>query len=67
MSKIITAIIILILLVTDIFFGVKYFLIQKQLNESERLSKINSGIVAFDKLFVSKVLRSQGEVSYEDR
>jgi hypothetical protein len=67
MNKIITILIILILLVAVIFFGFKYFSTQSQLQKISSISKINTNVLAFDKLFVEKVLKTQGEVSYQDR
>ena len=68
-SKIIL-IIILILLASNIFFGVRYFSVRNDLEQTKQLVKtqqINEKVLNFTILFIDKVLKAQGEVSFEDR
>jgi len=69
MSKniIVLIIIIAILLTGNIFLGIKYYSINTQFQKIVVTSKINTNVLTFNKLFVEKVLKTQGEVSYEDR
>ncbi len=63
-------IIILILLVGNIFFGVKYFAAQKELQQTRTVletQKINEKILDFTKLFIEKVLKAETEVNFETR
>ena len=64
---IILIILIILLLAGNIFLGVEYYSIKVQLQKVAVTSEVNSSILAFDKLFVDKVLKSQGETSYQDR
>lgn len=69
-SKIILIIIILILLAGNIFFGVRYFTVRNDLEQTKQLVKtqqINEKVLNFAILFIDKVLKAQGEVSFEDR
>jgi hypothetical protein len=65
--KILNIIIITILLVGNIFFGVKYFMIQKENNSILENQKTNDKVLAFTELFVEKVLKAETEVSFETR
>jgi len=59
-----------ILLAGNIFFAVLYVNSQKKINSSNNSltsSHINFSVINFNKLFVEKVLRSQGSVSDDDR
>ena len=63
-------IIIIILLAGNVFFVFRYSLAQKELNEVKQLVKtqqINEKILNFANLFINKVLKAEGEVSFEDR
>lgn len=63
-------IIILILLVSIIFLGVKYLELEKELSQTQALlagETINQKIVKFAQLFVSQVLKAESEVSFETR
>lgn len=65
-----TLIIILILLAGNVFLGVKYFAVQKELQETKQAIKaqqINEKILSFAGLFIGKVLKAEGEISFEDR
>jgi len=62
--------IILILLAGNIFLIFQYVDIQQQLKvaQNDLLSKTTSGnIIAFTQLFVSKVLKAEGEIDFETR
>lgn len=66
----ITLIIILILLVGSVFFGVKYFAIQKELKETKttlETQKMNEKVLEFTKLFIEQVLKAKTEVDFETR
>ena len=68
--KIVLIIIILISLTINIFFGIGYFTVRKDLEETKQLVKtqqINERVLTFTSLFIDKVLKSEGEVSFEDR
>lgn len=67
MNKIICISIIIVLLIISIFFGLQFYFNQQQIQKYSAVNLHNSRVIAFDKLFVDKVLRAQGEVSYEDR
>ncbi len=55
------------LLIGDVFFGTQYFSARDKYESLLTTTRINSKIVAFNKLFVDKVLKNTGDVSYEDR
>ena len=66
----ITLIIILVLLVGCIFFGFKYFSIQKELAQTQtalQTQKTNEEVLAFTKLFIAEVLKAGTEVDFETR
>lgn len=68
-SKIIL-IIILILLAGNIFFGVKYFALQKELRQTQAsldVQKTNEKVLEFTKLFINEVLKAETEVDFETR
>lgn len=65
-----TLIIILILLIGNIFFGYKYFALQKELETTKATLKIqqtNEKVLEFTKLFIQKVLKTETEVDFETR
>jgi len=69
-KTLVVIVIIAILLAGNIVFGVRYLwdshenqLLQKQLSTQQTNEKISS----FLSLFIKKVLKAQGEVSFEDR
>jgi hypothetical protein len=64
---IILTIITVILLTCDVFFAVKYLFVQQRLDEILAFNQINSKIRFFNNIFIDKVLKAQGLVSYEDR
>jgi len=69
-QKIILAIVVLTLVSVNIFLGVSYFLALKQLKTTEKqlaTQQSNIKIVKFTQLFISKVLKAEKEVSFEDR
>ncbi len=66
----ITLIIIFILLALTVFFGVKYFSLQKELRQTQKFletQKTNGKVLEFTKLFIGKVLKAKTEVSFEER
>ena len=69
-KTIILIIIILILAVGNAYFGVNYFLINKEVQETrESLKKmqLNTKVINFSRLFVEKVLKAKEDISFEER
>lgn len=69
-SNLIWGVIVVILLVTSVFFATAYFSSQKELEETKDIVKeqqINVKVISFTSLFIEKVLKAEGEVSFEDR
>ena len=63
-------ILVAILLAGNILLGIKLYSAQNELTESRRITEtrqINNKVLDFSKLFISKVLKSGTEVSFEDR
>lgn len=69
-EKAVLVIIIAVLLATNIFFVVKYAAVQSELIDqriaADKVS-FNSNVLDFESLFIEKVLKAKGEVSFEDR
>jgi len=66
----ITLIIILILLAAVIFFGFKYFAVQKEIQQTQialEAQKTNEKVLDFTKFFIEKVLKADAEVDFETR
>jgi len=66
----ITLIIILVLFLGCIFFGFKYFSLQKELRKARatlETQKTNEKVLEFTKLFIEKVLKAETEVDFETR
>ncbi len=69
-QKTILTIIILILLGGNIFLGVKYLAVQKELKETKAMLQIqetNEKVLNFTKLFIAEVLKSEEEIDFETR
>ncbi|MFA5936878.1 MAG: hypothetical protein WC822_03300 [Candidatus Paceibacterota bacterium] len=66
-NKFIKIIIILILLLGNIFFAVRYLGVQKENKVILENQKINDKVLVFSKLFVEKVLKSEKEVDFQTR
>ncbi|MBU2109851.1 hypothetical protein KKB71_02800 [Patescibacteria group bacterium] len=63
-------IIILLVLAGSVFFGVKYFAVQKELQQTKTVletQKTNEKVLEFTKLFIDKVLKAETEVDFETR
>jgi Na+-transporting NADH:ubiquinone oxidoreductase subunit NqrC len=63
-------IIILILLVGNVFLGIKYFSVIKELRQTQaalEIQVINDKVLEFANLFIEKVLKSETEVDFETR
>lgn len=68
--KFIWTVIILLLIFGTIFFGINSFFQSRQIRELEKevgTRKINEKIVMFLDLFIQKVLKTDKEVSFDDR
>ena len=64
------SIVILILLAGNVFWGLEYLNVQKQLHQAQitlKTKQINERTLDFTKLFIEKVLKAKGEVNFEDR
>ncbi len=69
-KKLLLTTLIAVLVAGNVFFGVKCFLDGRLLQEREQEiqnHEFNRDVVGFLNLFIEKVLRAQGEVSFEDR
>ena len=63
-------ILIIILLIGNIFLGIRYFSLTKELHQTQsalETQKINDKILEFTKLFIDKVLKTETEVDFETR
>ena len=70
LSNLFWIILVLILLVGNVFFIVKYNNSQKELREVQttlQAQKTNEKILEFTKLFIKKVLKAETEVDFETR
>jgi len=66
----ILSIIILILIASNVFFAMKYFSAQKDLQQAQIIANeknTNEKVLNFTKLFIAQVLRADGEVDFETR
>ena len=66
----ITLIIILALLASNVFWGVKYFSVQQEFQQTQMALKtqnINEKVLGFTKLFIDKVLKAETEIDFETR
>ena len=69
-QKLVAIIIVLLLIAANVFFALKYMQAQKESDQYKAdLSRTDANfpIIEFNQLFVDKVLRSEGEVSFETR
>ncbi|MFA5095382.1 MAG: hypothetical protein WC447_01840 [Candidatus Paceibacterota bacterium] len=65
-----TLIIILILLAANIFLGVKYFSVIRELRQTQaalQTQTTNEKVLEFTKLFIGEVLKADSEVSFDTR
>ncbi len=70
LSNLFWIILVLILLTGNVFWGVKYFSLQKELQETQtglETQKLNEKVLEFTKLFIEKVLKAETEVDFETR
>lgn len=59
-----------LLVVTSVFFGMQYFLLQSKVQTIQKVEankQVNTKVVNFAKLFITKVLKAKTEVSFEER
>jgi len=69
-NKTILITVILLLIISNIFFGFKYLTVQKELQQTQtalEAQKTNEKVLDFAKLFIEKVLKAKGEVDFETR
>lgn len=65
-----TAVVILLLIVTNIIWGVKYFSLRKNYRVAQMVLEgrgISERNLEFTKLFIDDVIRAQGEIDFETR
>ncbi|OGZ68239.1 MAG: hypothetical protein A3D44_04450 [Candidatus Staskawiczbacteria bacterium RIFCSPHIGHO2_02_FULL_42_22] len=65
-----TLTLVLILVLGNIIFGAKYFLISGELREAKaalEIQKTNEKILDFSKFFIKEVLRAENEVDFDTR
>jgi len=65
-----TLTLVLILVLGNIVFGAKYFLISGELREAKaalEIQKTNEKILDFSKFFIKEVLRAENEVDFDTR
>lgn len=70
LSNLFWIILVLILLAGNVFFGVKYSALQKELKLTQvtlETQKTNEKVLDFTKLFVEKVLKADTEIDFETR
>lgn len=70
LSNIFWLILALVLLAGNVYFGMQYSAIQKELRQTQialETQKTNEKILAFTKLFIEKVLKAETEVDFETR
>ena len=69
-EKTIWIIVLVILLVSNLFFFKKYSAAKKEIQEIKRpieIQRINEEVLNFAKFFIEKVLKAEGEVDFETR
>lgn len=65
--KVLVIILFLTLVFSNIFFGYQYLSSIRVLDETIQKQQTNSSVLNFTQLFMAKVLRGGGVVSFEDR
>ena len=68
--KIVYIIILVIFLVSNLFFAFRYSAVQKELEEIKtplEIQEINTKVLNFTKFFIEKVLKAEEEVDFETR
>jgi len=69
-KKILLAILMLVFIFGNVFFGLRYYFANQALKTAREQIKeqnLNEKILNFSIMFVDKVLKTKGEVSFEDR
>jgi hypothetical protein len=70
LSNLFWLILVLILLAGNVFWGVKYFSLQREFQETEaglETQKTNEKVLEFTKFFIEKVLKAKTKVDFETR
>lgn len=70
LSTVSLVIIITVLLISNVFLGVKYFSVQKELGQTQTLletQKTQEKVLGFTKLFIGEVLKAENEIDFETR
>ena len=69
-EKILLVVLISVLILSNVFFGLRYYFAVQELKttkEQVKAQNLNEKILNFTIMFVDKVLKAKGEVSFEDR
>jgi len=70
LSRISLIIVVLILLIGNVFFWLKYSATQKELlktTQALETQKVNENLLDFAKLFITEILKAEGEIDFETR
>ena len=70
LSRILFIVVVLVLLVGNVFFWLKYSAAQKELlktTQALEVQEINENLLNFTKLFIDTVLKAEGEIDFETR
>jgi hypothetical protein len=65
-----TKLVIVVLIVCTVFFGIQYFLAQRELSVTKAAltsQNVNEKTLSFTKLFIEKVLKADKEIDFETR
>ena len=65
--KLVIIVIIILSLVANIFLGINLFIENKKNIEIQQKIHLNTKVLDFANIFINKVLRAEGEISFEDR
>jgi len=70
LDKVFLVLVILILLAGNVFFWMRYSAVQQELEKAKEtlaIQEINEKVLDFSKLFIEKVLKTEGEIDFENR
>ena len=66
-SKIVVGVVLLMLFAGNVFLGVQLFLAHREIQKIKQDQHLNASVLNFANIFIAKVLKAQGEISFEDR